>query len=373
MSDEQKPNSMPAMWNGQPPNKRKRRMWIILSSIVGVIVLVLAGLFLYIHSALQPVNEQSKKSVEVTIPPGSSVSAISQELEKQGVIKNGTIFRYYVKFNDKGNFQAGTYSFSKAMDIDQMINMMTKGDVSKNAKIKLAIPEGTQLTQIAAIIAKHTQYKETDVLALANSSSFINGLMKKYPKLVTKEVLNKDVKYPLEGYFYPATYQFYDEKVSLHDILDKMINRTDNTLQKYQDDMKKKNYSAHKVLTMSSLVEEEATNKTEREKIASVFYNRLHDKMPLQTDPTVLYALGEHKKRVLYKHLEVDSPYNTYKVKGLPPGPISNAGEMSIKAALHPATTKYLYFLATPSGDVIFSTTLQEHNKQKAIHITNKK
>jgi UPF0755 protein len=123
---------------------------------------------------------------------------------------------------------------------------------------------------------------------------------------------------------------------------------------------------------MASLIEEEATQKTDREKIASVFYNRLEIGMPLQTDPTVLYALGEHRDRVFYKDLKVDSPYNTYKVKGMPPGPIANAGEMSIIAALKPAQTDYLYFLATSTGEVIFTKTLEEHNQQKAIHITKK-
>ena len=122
---------------------------------------------------------------------------------------------------------------------------------------------------------------------------------------------------------------------------------------------------------MASLVEEEATEKVDRAKIASVFYNRLDKGMPLQTDPTVLYAKGEHKDRVFYKDLEIDSPYNTYKVKGLPPGPIANAGEMSIKAVLEPEKTKYLYVLATPEGEVLYSKTLDEHNVKKAEHITN--
>jgi UPF0755 protein len=120
---------------------------------------------------------------------------------------------------------------------------------------------------------------------------------------------------------------------------------------------------------MASLIEEEATAKTDREKIASVFYNRLRVGMPLQTDPTVLYALGKHKDRVYYKDLKVNSPYNTYIHNGLPPGPIANAGEMSIRAALQPAETDYMYFLATPNGEVIFTKTLKEHNREKAKYI----
>lgn len=114
----------------------------------------------------------------------------------------------------------------------------------------------------------------------------------------------------------------------------------------------------------------EATEKTDRSKISSVFYNRLKKDMPLQTDPTVLYALGEHKSRVYYKDLKVKSPYNTYTNKGLPPGPIANAGESSWKAALHPEKTDFVYFLAKKNGEVVFTKTLNEHNKAKAKYIT---
>jgi UPF0755 protein len=124
---------------------------------------------------------------------------------------------------------------------------------------------------------------------------------------------------------------------------------------------------------MASLIEEEATEKADRKTIASVFYNRIEKGMMLQTDPTVLYAHGKHKERVLYKDLEIDSPYNTYQNTGLPPGPIANAGKSSIEASLQPEKTDYYYFLATADGDVIFTKTLEEHNKEKAKHITSKK
>jgi UPF0755 protein len=136
--------------------------------------------------------------------------------------------------------------------------------------------------------------------------------------------------------------------------------------------MKQKQLTAHILLTMSSLIEEEASGKTDRNKISSVFYNRLQKGMPLQTDPTVLYAQGKHKERVLYSDLEVNSPYNTYQNKGLPPGPISNAGKVSIDAALNPAQTDYYYFLAAADGSIIFSKTLEEHNQEKAKYISSK-
>ena len=129
--------------------------------------------------------------------------------------------------------------------------------------------------------------------------------------------------------------------------------------------MKAKNWDVHQLLTLSSLIEEEATGFTDRQKISSVFYNRLAKGMPLQTDPTVLYALGKHKQRVLYEDLKVNSPYNTYVVKGLPVGPIANSGKHSVEAALEPAQTDYYYFLAAPTGEVYYAKTLEEHNALK--------
>jgi UPF0755 protein len=123
--------------------------------------------------------------------------------------------------------------------------------------------------------------------------------------------------------------------------------------------------TVHEMLTMASLIEEEATESVDRNTIAGVFYNRIEAKMPLQTDPTILYALGQHQVRISYADLEVESPYNTYRNRGLPPGPIANAGESSIIAALEPAETEYYYFYARANGEVIFTSSLEEHNRVK--------
>jgi len=142
-------------------------------------------------------------------------------------------------------------------------------------------------------------------------------------------------------------------------------------LDEYMIQIEEKDMSVHQLLTLASLIEEEATEQVDRNQIASVFYNRMNTGMPLQTDPTVLYAKGEHQAKVYYKDLEIDDPYNTYKYPGLTPGPIANAGVMSIEAALAPAQTDFLYFLAAPDGQVYFSTTLDEHEEKKAEHITS--
>ncbi|MDE3839707.1 endolytic transglycosylase MltG [Bacillus methanolicus] len=352
----------------------------IVRKIVFIIAVVLflvaggvtAGGYFYIKSALEPADPGSKAEKNIEIPIGSSVSGIAQILEDNGIIKDARVFKYYVKFKNESGFMAGDYKLKPSMSIPEIIERLKTGKAMQEVVLKITIPEGKQLKQIAGIIAEKTNKNEEEVFNKLNNKSFVKAMMAKYPDILTDEILNKNVKYPLEGYLFPATYSFYKENPTVEEIVTVMLDKTKSVLQEYEGQMEEKHFSVHQLLTMASLVEEEATEKADRDRIASVFYNRIKTGMPLQTDPTVLYAKGKHQERVLYKDLEVDSPYNTYKHKGLPPGPIANAGTISIEAALNPEKTDFLYFLATADGDVIFTKTLDEHNKAKAEHITNK-
>jgi UPF0755 protein len=347
--------------------------------VVGLTILVIAVIiatvsltsYFYIKSSLEPVDPGSKKEIIVDIPIGSSVSYIAQTLEDSGLVKNARVFKYYVKFKNESEFMAGEYHMNPSMTFQEIIESLKTGRIMQEPVFTMTIPEGRQLDEIAAVIAEKTKQPEKEVFKSLNDEKFIKSLMEKYPSILTTEVWAKDIKYPLEGYLFPATYAFYKESPSLDEIVSTMLDKTQSVVEKYRQDIEREGMTVHQFLTMSSLIEEEATEKADRDKIASVFYNRIEEGMPLQTDPTVLYAQGKHKARVTYKDLEVDSPYNTYKNKGLTPGPISNAGTMSMEAALHPADTKYLYFLASSDGTVYFSSTLEEHNSLKAKYITN--
>ncbi|XXM73642.1 endolytic transglycosylase MltG [Lysinibacillus sphaericus] len=345
---------------------------LIFISLIIIIGGTAVGGYLYVNSALKPVDPDNTKPVKVEIPIGSGVTSIGKILEENGIVKNSTVFKYYVKFNNESGFQAGSYDLTPSMTLKEIVNSLKTGKVIRKAEFKITIPEGLQLDQIAEIIADHSPYKKEEVEEKLNDKKWLEQLKKEYPNLVTDEINNKEIKRPLEGYLYPATYSFYEKKPPLEDILKEMLDQTDEVLAQYRDSMTDREYTSHQLLTMASLIEEEATEKADRGKISSVFYNRIEEEMPLQTDPTVLYALGEHKSKTVYKDLEVDSPYNTYKVKGLPPGPIANAGLSSIEAALQPEDTNYYYFLASSNGSVYYSETLEEHNEKKAKYITNK-
>ncbi|MBY0146767.1 endolytic transglycosylase MltG [Neobacillus niacini] len=350
------------------------RRIVLIITIVAILILVFigGGGYLYIKSALQPVDKDSKVQTKVEIPIGSSVTGISEKLEASGIIKNAKVFKYYVKFKNEAGFMAGEYELSPSMEIPEIINRLKTGKVLQKAAFQLTIPEGKQLKEIAQIIAKAVNLPEEEVFNQLNDRTFIQKMMAKFPDLLTTDIQNPNIKYPLEGYLFPATYPFYKPNPTVEEMVVTMLEQTKKVITPYLAEFsEEEEFTAHQLLTMSSLIEEEATAKADRKKISSVFYNRIEQGMPLQTDPTVLYAQGKHKERVLYEDLEVESPYNTYKHKGLPPGPIANAGKDSIEAAVQPADTKHLYFLATPEGEVLFTNTLDEHNAAKAEHITN--
>jgi len=358
-----------------PPSGRKRRLKRAILLVFFLLVLLAAasaaGAYYVWQSASKPADAESDKKVDISIPLGSSLSSISQTLEDEGIVKNAMLFKYYVKYKGEGDFQAGEYVLSPSMTPDAIMASLKEGKVMGSAEGRLAVPEGYQLAQIAELIASQTNRKAEDVLAVLNSEAFIQKMMTNHPALVTEAVKGEKIRYPLEGYLYPATYDVEDPAKPVEDIAEEMIAKMEEAVLGYAPQIKASGMTVHQFLTFASLVEEEATGKTDRKKIASVFYNRMKVNMPLQTDPTVLYAHGQHKDRVLYEDLEINSPYNTYKVKGLTPGPIGNSGIDSMEAVLSPDQTDFLYFLASPAGDVYYSKTLEEHNKLKAKYITN--
>lgn len=346
--------------------KKEGRVVRRIVTIVTLVILLIIGIvgvsgYFYVKSALEPIDPDSTAEIPVEIPMGSGISSISSILEKNGVIKNARIFKYYTKFKNESNFQAGNYILTQSMTLDEIIESLKTGKVYHEPVFNVTVPEGLTLEQISKIVAKHTEYTSEQFMELVSSKEFIQNMMGTYPDLITEEVLNSNIRYSLEGYLFPSTYAFYEENPSLQEIVSTMISLTNDVVMQYGSLLEEKEMTPHQLLTFASLLEEEATAQTDRETIASVFYNRLEIDMPLQTDPTVLYALGSHKDRVLYEDLEVDNPYNTYVIQGLPPGPIANAGKVSIEAALNPTDTEYLYFLADTEGNNHFAKSYEEH------------
>ncbi|WP_188453559.1 endolytic transglycosylase MltG [Virgibacillus oceani] len=342
---------------------------IIIISLI--LILVVGGIsgYMYVKSALKPVDSSSKKEINVEIPMGSSTSDIAHILEEKGIIKDARVFRFYIKFQNESEFQAGEYALTKAMTLDEIIEALQKGKVMEEALYTVTIPEGKSIEQIAEIYANKLKINKEDFLTKINDPAYVEQLMGKYPEILTNAILEPDIRMPLEGYLFAATYDFYEEKPTVEAIVEKMLKKTVEVVTPYLDDIAARDTTVHEAITMASLVENEAKTVKQRKMIAGVFYNRLEDGMKLQTDPTVQYAMGEHKEKVTYKDLEIKSPYNTYYVDALPVGPISNFAESSLKATLQPEETEYKYFLHDKEGKIHYSKTNKEHNKLKDKYI----
>jgi UPF0755 protein len=353
----------------------RKIVFVVLFALIIAIVAIGIASYLYIKSALEPVdpNDESVKNVE--IPLGSSVATIAEILEKNDIIVNATVFRYYTKFKNESDFQAGNYELSPSMTLDEIIAALKTGKVIEEAVFTVTIPEGKTVEEIASIFANQTNITKEEFLEKVNDETYIRQLMEIYPTILTEEILKPGIKTPLEGYLFAATYDFYTEDPSVDTIVQTMLDKTEEVVLNYIDQIKAfelEDLTVHEALTMASLVENEARSIEHRKKIAGVFYNRLEEGMPLQTDPTVAYAHGKHLERTYYVDTEIDSPYNTYKYAGLPIGPISNFAENSLQAILEPEQTSYFYFLASDEGEIYYSETLEEHNALKAKYINNK-
>ncbi|MFC0188070.1 endolytic transglycosylase MltG [Fictibacillus aquaticus] len=349
-----------------PENKKKKKsVKKIVLAILLVLLLVVSGsalgLYVYGKSLLEAADPDSTKEVSIVIPIGSSPKEIGQKLEENGLIKNAQFFHLYSRFMNESNFQAGSYSLNPAMDLKAIINALKEGKLFKKPQFMITIPEGWNVPETAALIAEKTGTKKEDVVKIMADKTFLSQLEKKY-SILGKDIYKKDLYYPLEGYLFPATYEFEEKKPDAKKIIDTMVSKANDVFGKYSADMENTSYTPFQIVTLASLIEEESQRDEDRAKIAGVFYNRLSKDMKLDSDPTVKYARKDFSVQVLYTDLEFDSPYNTYRVKGIPAGPISSPGEESLKAALKPQKMEELFFYARPNGQVIYTKTLSEHN-----------
>ena len=344
--------------------------------MIALLLMVIIGGFFtwnYIKSETQPVDTAQTELVSFEIEQGASVKDVSKALEKEGIIRNSKLFNFYLKFKNVSGFKSGLYHVSKSMTLDEIIAELSGAgkDKDQNAT-KVLIREGEQLTDIAKEVEKSTKYSAEDFMAKVQDEDFLRYLVQKFPKLLTQSYNGYQVKYVLEGYLFPATYDMNDSK-TLQMLITEMVAKTDEVMSKYYDKILKSDYTLQQILALASLIEKEGTKLEDRKKISSVFHNRIKENMKLQTDVSVQYALGEHKESLSLSDLEVDSPYNLYQNYGVGPGPYNSPSEDSIVAALEPEKTDYLYFLADiHTKEIYYAKTYEEHLELKAKYIDSK-
>ena len=344
--------------------------------MIALLVIVLVGGFFtwnYIKGETQPVDTAQTELVAFEIEQGASVKEVSKALEKEGIIRNSKLFNFYLKFKNVSGFKSGLYHVSKSMTLDEIIAELSgQGKDKDQNATKVLIREGEQLTEIAKEVEKSTKYSAEDFMAKVQDEDFLRYLVQKFPKLLTQSYNGYQVKYVLEGYLFPATYDMNDSK-TLQMLITEMVAKTDEVMSKYYDKILASDYTLQETMALASLIEKEGTKLEDRKKISSVFHNRIKENMKLQTDVSVQYALGEHKEALSLSDLEVDSPYNLYQNYGVGPGPYNSPSEDSIVAALEPEKTDYLYFLADiHTKEIYYAKTYEEHLELKAKYIDNK-
>jgi UPF0755 protein len=339
-----------------PSGGRRGRLTRRGRTVLGVLALLVVvglGAGVWVLRQVNPGGGPGAK-VAVDIAPGTSVAGVATRLEAKGVVTSARIFRLYLKVRGgAGAIQAGEYELRTNLSMGEAKAALRRGPSIRFEK--LTIPEGLTLDQIADRVGALPGRSRDKFLTAARSGT-------------VRSKWQPPGNNNLEGLLFPDTYLVTDREDETA-IVRRLVGRFDQVTDEVglPAAVGPTGLGPYQLVVAASLVESEAKVKDDRPLIASVISNRLQKGMRLQIDATVLYALGEHKTRVLYKDLEIDSPYNTYRVDGLPPTPISAVGKASLEAMLHPADTTYLYYvLSDKNGKHAFATTPSEFEALKA-------
>ncbi len=324
--------------------KWHRSYWLI------IVILPFVFWDIFSYFSLPDLDNPGIEKKSIYIPRGANLSAIVDTLQENGLVEDKDLFIIWLTSLGKDrSLKAGYFEIPVGLTYAQLAEYLSK---ARSKEIKVTLLEGWRITDIAGKLEAAIEIDSTRFVELSRDTTFIRSL-------------GLGVN-SLEGYLLPDTYNLFwgmDEKQLIRLLVRHCLAIFDDEAKQQMDNLK---MSVHRILTLASIIEGEAMLDDERATIASVYYNRLRRRIKLQADPTIQYILPGPPRRLLYDDLKIDSPYNTYKYYGLPPGPINNPGRKSILAALYPAKTGYIYFVARGDGGHTFTRTAAEHAREKA-------
>ncbi|HVL26526.1 MAG TPA: endolytic transglycosylase MltG [Acidimicrobiales bacterium] len=327
--------------------------WIIIGGFVAVLLVLAAG-GIWLKNQVNPPGEPGEE-VRIRVEEGMSVAEIGRLLEQEGVIKSATIWRYYVRLNGSDNVEAGEFTLRKNESMGNVVTVLAGGAVSTREQIALTIPEGLTLEKVAERVGELPGRSSSRFLELARTGA----VRSQYQPAGNNN---------LEGLILPETY-FFEEDADEATILRRLVESFDRTATELgmANAANRLGVTPYEAVVIASMVEREAKVHEDRGPIARVIYNRLERGMRLQIDATVLYALGVDKNFVSFADREVNSPYNTYQIDRLPPGPIASPGRAALEATLSPPPGPWIFYvLYEENGKHAFSTTLDEFNRHVA-------
>jgi UPF0755 protein len=331
---------------------KKRRSFVKRVLIALVVALCAAGAAgsVVLHWLTQPYKGFDGPERFVEIPSGTGVNAIGHRLVDAGVIRNTWAFRVAMRVSDEGRpLKAGEYRFTDALTPADVIDKLARGDVFLRP---LTFPEGLTIAEMGGIFEQH---------GFGPAQSFMDAATRAVGEVQEIDPNARSV----EGYVFPETYAL-PRRTTAPMLVAQMIDRFKHVTADLRAEAEARHVSVRELVTLASLVEKETAKAEERPLVAAVYRNRLRIGMPLQCDPTVIYALrqaGLYNGNLTRANMQIDSRYNTYRYPGLPPGPIAAPGRASLEAAARPADVPYLYFVSKNDGSHVFATTLAEHNR----------
>jgi UPF0755 protein len=331
-------------------NKGKK---IFIGSLILITLSVLICGYLYYRAVVNHPFKAKGEEVEFIVNNGDSLYKVLNSIKEKNEIKNLSLIKAYIKRNNLDtNIKPGDYEIKSDITLKELISDLNKGIYNKNL-VRVTIPEGYDIEKIAALLEEKNIIKKEEFLQSC----------KEYP--LPHYVKNTEYrKYNLEGYLFPDTYEL-SKGMKGKDIIGIMLNRFNRSINELRNKYSIDESKIDTIITIASMVEREAERNGERGKVSSVFYNRMKKGMKMESCATVLYALGKHKDKLYYNDLKTQSPYNTYIIKGLPPGPICSPGMSSIEAAINPDKTNYLYFVSYNDGTHFFTNNYSEFLKVK--------
>ncbi|MCS7300444.1 MAG: endolytic transglycosylase MltG [Fimbriimonadales bacterium] len=321
------------------------KRWLILGG-AALILLLVGALGVWFHAQTRPLSTTFQPQL-VRLREPMDADALAQRLQQRKLIRNARLLSWWLKRRNKATIAAGDYEFSPSQSLLEIADILIHERFTRNW---VTIPEGWTIARIAERLHERGIADKREFLALCQQPQRFQDIGMPLPENIH-----------LEGYLFPSTYRL-PPGTGAERAIRAMLNATRQQVYlPYKEVMTQRGLSLHELLTIASMIEKEVLHDDERPRVASVIYNRLKMNMPLQIDATVLYGMGYWKQRVLYKDLKHPSPYNTYLNRGLPPGPIANPGLASIRAALYPEKTDYLFYVAQADGYHRFSRTYDEH------------
>ena len=330
----------------------------MLKKLIIIIVIIAAGSFLYWRNLNSPVDMNGKEQIFI-VNKGEAIKQVAKNLRINNLIRSEFYFKYAI--GSDNNIKAGEYLISPKFNTGEIIKILTVGEALSQEK-SIRIIEGWSNKDIGAYFEKNSIISAKDFMALANAP------LGQWKFSFAKPDFLNDApkKVGLEGYLFPDTYRIFNDTTG-EGVISKMLDNFGKKLTPAtREEIKRQTKTIYEIITMASVIEKEVRSTDDMKIVSGIFWNRIKNGQALQSCATLAYVLGVNKPQYSVEDTKVDSLYNTYKYRGLPPGPIANPGLNAINAAVYPETTSYNYFLSDPAtGQTIFSKTLDEHNANK--------